>query len=85
MSGDACIADRSAPEWKDRIVSEYTFREKETGEVPDDTIFCIFVELNRFRKSLKECVSLLDKWYYALTHVGSLDELPDGPAWTKRK
>ena len=24
-------------------------------EVPDETIFCIFVELNRFGKKLEEC------------------------------
>ena len=34
--------DRSGPEWKDRYISEYTFREKITGEVPDETIFTIF-------------------------------------------
>ena len=30
--------DRSSPEWNDRYVSEYTFREKSTGEVPDESI-----------------------------------------------
>ena len=31
--------DRSGPEWTGRYISEYTFREKITGEVPDETIF----------------------------------------------
>lgn len=47
-----------------------------TGEAPEETIFLIFVELNRFDKPLGECTSLSDKWCYALKHVGTLDELP---------
>ena len=42
----------------------------------DDTIFLIFVELNRFGKKDKECVSMMDKWMFALKHVGTLDRLP---------
>ena len=34
--------------WVDRYVSEYTFREKETNELQDETIFIIFAELARF-------------------------------------
>ena len=59
-------------------MSEYTFREKDTGEIPDETIFTIFVELNRFGKELDECGTLVEKWCYALKHVGNLDGLPDG-------
>lgn len=62
--------------WSDRFISEYTFREKLTGEAPEETIFLIFIELNRFDKPLGECTSLSDKWCYALKHVGTLDELP---------
>ena len=29
--------------------------QKVTGDTPDDTIFCIFMELNRFNKKLSEC------------------------------
>ena len=32
------IFGRCGPEWKDRYISEYTFREKHTGEVPDESI-----------------------------------------------
>ena len=42
LAGDAVSADRSDPVWKDRFIAEYTFREKLTGEVPDDTISIIF-------------------------------------------
>ena len=63
--------------WKNRYMSEYTFREKESHEVADETIFLIFVELDRFDKKLEECVSMADKWYYSLKHMGTLDRLPE--------
>ena len=50
--------------WSDRYVSEYTFREKVSREVVDETIFLTFVELHRFDKELHECGSLVDKWCY---------------------
>lgn len=46
-------------------------------DTPDETIFLIFAELNRFRKQLDECQSLTDKWCYALKHIGELAERPD--------
>ena len=46
-------------------------------KVPDETIFTIFVELNRFTKTKEECETMLDKWCFALTHIGTLDRLPE--------
>ena len=71
--------DRSdAGIWRDRFVSEYTFREKISHEVVDETIFLNFVELNRFDKRLDDCVDLADKWFYSLKHMGSMEGLPEG-------
>lgn len=64
--------------WRDRYVSEYTFREKESHEVVDETIFLNFVELDRFDKELEDCASMADKWCYSLKHIGTLDRLPEG-------
>ena len=64
--------------WDDRFVSEYTFREKLSHDVQDETIFLMFVELNRFRKPLGMCSSLIDKWCFALKHINGLDALPEG-------
>ena len=69
--------DRTDPSWDDRFISEYTFREKISHDVPDDTIFCIFVELNRFRKELRDCGTFVEQWCYALKRVGTLDRLPE--------
>ena len=70
--------DRSdAAVWGDRYVSEYTFREKESHEVVDETIFLTFVELDRFDKPLEECGSMADKWCYSLKHIGTMERLPE--------
>ena len=68
---------RNDHSWDDRFISEYTFREKISHDVPDDTIFCIFVELNRFRKELRDCGTFVEQWCYALKRVGTLDSLPE--------
>ena len=57
---------------------KYTFREKISHEVVDETIFLNFVELNRFDKRLDDCVDLADKWFYSLKHMGSMEDLPEG-------
>ena len=63
---------------RDRYVSEYTFLEKVSHEVVDETIFLNFVELDRFDKELEDCGSMADKWFYSLKHVGRMERLPEG-------
>ena len=77
LGGSAEVADRSDTLWRDRFISEYTFREKVSLDVPDETIFCIFVELNRFDRELKDCRSVTEQWLYSLKRVGTLDRIPD--------
>ncbi len=74
--GEDMKFDRSNPVWKDRYVSTYNFREKETLEFAEETICINFVELYRFKKELKDCRSMVEKWCYSLKHVGKLQELP---------
>ena len=62
--------------WKDRFVSEYTFREKLTGELQDDTIFIIFAELMRFDKELTECGNDLEKMLYVIKNGWRLQNQP---------
>ena len=68
--------DRRSEMWRDRFISDYTFREKYTGEVVCETISLIFVELKRFEKRLEDCSSIIDKWCYALKYMSKLDSLP---------
>ena len=67
-------------QWRDRYISEYTFREKETHELLDETIFIIFAELTRFNKSEDECISELDRMLYVLKNSEKLKK-PTG--WLK--
>ena len=62
--------------WEGRFVSEYTFREKLTNELLDDTIFIIFAELRRFRKSLEECKDNLEKMLFIIRNGWSLQNQP---------
>lgn len=62
--------------WKGRYVSEYTFREKLTGELQDDTIFIIFAELRRFDKQLDECHDDLEKMLYIIKNGWRLQKQP---------
>ena len=77
LGGDARISDGDVPRKDGCILREYTFREKDNGNVPDETIFCIFVELNRFSKSLDECNGELDEWCYSMKHGGTMTGIPE--------
>ena len=72
--------DHPDPEcWKDRYVSEYTFREKESHDLLGETIVITFVELARFCKSEEECHTKLDRMLFLLKNSGRLS-MP--PSWT---
>ncbi len=62
--------------WVDRYVSEYTFREKETNELQDETIFIIFAELARFDKELNECSDDLERMLYIIKNGWKLQNQP---------
>jgi predicted transposase/invertase (TIGR01784 family) len=60
--------------WKDRYISEYTFREKSTGDLLAETIIIIFVELASFDKTLEECETHRDRMLYILQNIGRFME-----------
>ena len=62
--------------WKDRYVSEYTFREKTTGDLLAETIFIIFAELAGFDKDLDDCVTAQDRMLFVLKNLGKLKGRP---------
>lgn len=68
--------------WKDRYISEYTFREKECHDLLDETIVIIFAELTRFHKTEDECVTLQDKLLYLLKNSG---KMKTPPVWGAEK
>ena len=62
--------------WGERYISEYTFREKETHDLLDETIIIIFAELTRFSKAVSECESDIDRILYILKNMGRLHNQP---------
>ena len=67
---------RSGSVWDGRYISEYTFREKVTHDIADETISIIFVELFRFVKGEAECSSESDCWWYSMKHLKELESIP---------
>ena len=65
--------------WKDRYISEYTFREKDSHDLLGETIVIIFAELAKFCKTEDECHSKLDRMLYLLKNSGTLSA---PPKWT---
>ena len=59
-------------------ISEYTFREKTTGDLLAETIFIIFAELAGFDKDLDDCVTVQDRMLFVLKNLG---KLKDRPKW----
>ena len=57
--------------WRDRFVSEYTFREKVAHDLLDETIVIIFAELVRFDKDESECTTDMDRMLFILKNMGS--------------
>lgn len=76
------IAHKDPSLWKDRYLSEYTFREKWTNELLDETIVIIFAELARFNKKVSECTTPQDIMMYVLKNMWSMH---DQPQWLKDK
>ena len=76
------IAHKDSSLWKDRYLSEYTFREKWTNELLDETIVIIFAELARFNKKVSECTTPQDIMMYVLKNMWSMH---DQPQWLKDK
>lgn len=60
----------------DRLISEYLFIEKRTGEFAPPTIFITFVELGRFAKTEAECRSERDRVFYWFNNSYMASETP---------
>ena len=74
--------DRSGAEWDGHYTSSYTFRESLTGQVEEDAISIIFVELYRFWKSsYGECGTDEERWCWTLKNMW---RMPDADMITER-
>ena len=70
------IRHEDMSQWENEFVSEYSFREKRTNELLDETICIIFVEMAKFSKAVHECQSDVDRMIYLLKNMGRLHNQP---------
>lgn len=70
------ITDFEMFEDSPRIVSRYRLKEKDDLTDYSDDIELVFVELPKFKKSLDELESLVDKWLYFLKSASQLETVP---------
>ena len=61
----------------DRFISNWRFIEKRTGEVADQTISVIFVEMALFTKGPEECVTESDRLFYIFRNGGGFERVPE--------
>ena len=61
----------------DRFISHWRFIENRTGEVADQTISVIFVEMALFTKSAGECVTESDRLFYIFRNGGGFERVPE--------
>ena len=58
----------------ERYLSSYTFLEKDTGQVEDETIFITFMELYRFRRErLGDCRDGAERRCWVLKNMQTID------------
>ena len=68
--------------WKDKYLSEYTFREKDCHDLLGETIVIIFAEMANFCKDSEDCVTEVDKMLYVLKNIG---KMLDQPCWLQHE
>ena len=61
----------------DHFISYWGFIEKRTGEVADQTISVIFVEMPLFTKPPEACVTESDRLFYIFRNGGGFDRVPE--------
>ena len=61
----------------DRFISYWRFIEKRTGEVANQTISVIFVEMALFTKRAEECVTESDRLFYIFRNGGGFERVPE--------
>jgi predicted transposase/invertase (TIGR01784 family) len=63
---------------EDKVVSNVALCDMDTGRQISDLLRFVFIQLPLFNKSVDECESVLDKWFYVLRNMKVLEDLPEG-------
>jgi predicted transposase/invertase (TIGR01784 family) len=68
------LVDRSSQD--DRIISRKMILDVDTWDPWTDKLHFVSIEIPRFKKTLAQCTTLLDKWFYVLKNLHRLMEKP---------
>ena len=68
---------------QDEYLSFYRYVDIETKEELEDGSTLVFVEMNKFRKSLQECDNGKEKWLCSIKNMNSQLEVPEGISGTE--
>ena len=60
----------------DKVITYFKLIEKDEFINYSDDIELIFIELPKFKKDIKECKTIQDKWIYFIKNAGSLEFIP---------
>lgn len=60
----------------DQLIHEVKLVETGTLKVFSDRLTLLYVELPKFKKQIQELITREDQWYYVLTHLSGLTEIP---------
>ena len=60
----------------DESLTEVVLAEKETGVIFNPKFQQYYIELPRFNKTEKECLTEYDKWIYILKHLDTMETMP---------
>ena len=62
---------------KDKYISKHIIKEKETNKIYNGDLELVFLELPKFKKSLKELKTIQDKWIYFMREVDDMKVEPE--------
>ena len=77
VSGTQCSAKRQKDLLPGQIVTRYVMKEEKSNIFAPSTIFCIFAELGRFKKTLEECRTKEDFTFYWFLNGWKEERIPE--------
>ncbi|MBT3853281.1 hypothetical protein HOF65_04835 [bacterium] len=60
-----------------QYISKHIIKEKETNKIYNGDLELVFLELPKFKKSLKELKTIQDKWIYFMREVDDMKVEPE--------
>lgn len=66
-----------APQRVNEYITTYRYVDVETGIELGDGTTLVFIDIERFRKTIDDCISLEDLWIYSIKNMANQNECPE--------